>query len=261
MTSPLRMADKFMDVPVAEMNPATLVIELAAGHVNMMLNRAPLSPATTEKYLRQLAEILASHRPELDVRRATYTLERSEDPSESTVARFLAAQASKAKKDGTTPVLAVAKRETPPPLRFSGPINQGEAEVVYRIAAGMTRDEVAKDIYLSVDAVKSRLLSITKKLGLPRGIQAHVVAECLRNGYIDVPKTIHLYGAHCPMSNEQVQTVRYIAFGLQAKEIGVEMGVSEGTVKSRIEWAAKNLHITCNQPLLVATAFANGWID
>jgi len=85
MTSVYERATRSIEEPVAEANPPMLVIEMAASMVELMLNRAPLSPSTTEKYLKQLAEILASARPELDVRRAAQTIERSEIPSTRTM--------------------------------------------------------------------------------------------------------------------------------------------------------------------------------
>lgn len=252
-----RLFDVYVEAPVAAANPATMAIEMAISHAKSMLNRMPMSTESVIKHLNEIISELESHRSDLDYESLTRSMERAESPSVTTVAR-----ASRTAPEVET--LASKKAEEQKQqtsIRFSGPINQGEADVIYRIASGMSREEVAKDLYLSTDAIKSRLTTMSKKLGLPRAIQAHMVIECLRNGYIDLPGTLNKYGAHCPVSQDQMIVLRYIAFGYRAKEIGEELGISEGLVKSRIEWAAKNLHIPCNQPLLVATAFANGWLD
>jgi len=133
--------------------------------------------------------------------------------------------------------------------------------VIYLCAHGYSLAEIGRLLHLSVDAIKSRLKKAGRTLGLERATQAALVAHCLRNGYIDTPPSIPKFTSNIVLNPEQMATIFYLSYGMSQAEIGVQMSVPENTVKSRVEWAARNLRVSNNSSLLVAIAFHNGWLE
>jgi DNA-binding NarL/FixJ family response regulator len=264
-----------MEDPVAENNPATLVIEMAAGQVQMMLNQWPMSPHVAQMHLKELAKMLASHRPELDVLRVAQSMERAETPSATVWKEFERSEAQRkanVAKEAATKALPIPKveRQRRNEAEITGlildgydfaPLSEAEVQLAYMLAHGYTLAQVGRQFNLSVDALKSRLKKAGAKLDLPRSTQSSLVAECLRRNFMPVPPNIPVFHDVTLINSDQRATVLYLSYGMTHAEIATHMKVPEGTVKSRVEWAARNLQVKNNASLLVTIAFANGWLD
>lgn len=69
------------------------------------------------------------------------------------------------------------------PSPTSPVLTRRELEVMTRITQGMTNDEIATDLYLSVNSIKTYARSAYGKVGVAR--RAHAVLWGVRNGLLE----------------------------------------------------------------------------
>lgn len=70
----------------------------------------------------------------------------------------------------------------PPPAPRPGPLSKAEVRVVCLVADGLSNHDVAAELHLASNTVKTHLRRISQRLGARD--RAHIVAIALRNGWI-----------------------------------------------------------------------------
>lgn len=84
---------------------------------------------------------------------------------------------SRLEKD-SAPAAGPSARPVEPPALFE-PLTEREAAVLRRLAAGLSNPEIARELYLSVDTIKTHLRGIYGKLGVHNRTQAILQAQAL----------------------------------------------------------------------------------
>lgn len=140
------------------------------------------------------------------------------------------------------------------------PISKSQLAVLELLASGRSSEQIcSEDLYISPSTLKKHLYMAGKNLGVPAQ-QEVMVAIAIRKGWIrpTVPKYDGLIG---PLDSDHVEIIELMAKGLEHAEVGEQLGIPVGTIKSRVLAASRRLGLgTTRKPYLVSVALLNGWI-
>lgn len=128
-----------------------------------------------------------------------------------------------------------------------------ERRVVHLVAAGMSNAEIGRELLLSTDTVKSHLYRIGARMGAHG--RSGIVGHAIRAGYLTrraIPGT-----RRPPVTGRQLEVLGLIARGMETREIGAELFVSENTVKVHVRNLLRAFGVR-NRAHLVWRAYQSG---
>lgn len=142
-------------------------------------------------------------------------------------------------------------------------------ETVALLALGFTTTAIGAHLYLSADAVKSRLQQAYDDLGVSN--QPHLVDYAWRSGLMRMPEIVEYQSLHRPpvppmeiteLPRRRQQLLVLLAAGYSQSEMAVELGLTALTVKSHLGYLYRSMGMKgVSAAGIVNRAWELGWLS